>query len=154
MIKLQREREHLRDTLFYNIYQKSIIFDDMKSALAYRQALIRQEIQPPTIYTLHGERITGNALLDPSANARLPSTMEFIYGEEPLGSTSRSEYNQSEREIELLDDIIALQKRKQDIGDRKRSLLASKSFSEDTLLAEIHRYEQLVHDQRDFFSQL
>lgn len=154
MIKLPRDREQLRDTLFFNIYQKSILFDDMKNALVYRQSLIRQEIQPPMLYTLRGERITGNALLDPSANAKLPSTLEFVYGEEPHGSTSRSEYNQSEREIELLDDIIVLQRRKQEVTEKKRSLLASMSISEDRLLTEIRRYEQLLHDQRDLFSQL
>lgn len=36
MIKLLPTHEHLRDTLFWNIFRDSILFNDLKSAMAYR----------------------------------------------------------------------------------------------------------------------
>ena len=81
MVQLTRDQEHLRDTLLYNNFQKSMLFDDLDSALAYRAYLVKINISPPLIYTMDGERISARAVLNPSPSGKCPQDLEFIFGE-------------------------------------------------------------------------
>jgi hypothetical protein len=71
----------LRDSLFFNIFGNAILFDNFEHGLAYRKYLVKTRQKPPTIYTLSGEKIGSNALMDPSPAARKPSQLEFVFGE-------------------------------------------------------------------------
>ncbi len=81
ILVLEPDYEYLRDTLFYNIFGNAIMFDNFKDALEYRKTLVKANQRPPTLFTLAGEKISQNAVLDPSGNARLPNHLEYVYGE-------------------------------------------------------------------------
>eukprot|EP01035_Chromulina_nebulosa_P017835 gene17835-23447_t len=94
LIQLEESEEYLRDSLFYSIYMKSILFDDMISATAYRKKLIELKKMPPTIYTRNGEKISMEGILNPNKTNRLPPKLPYVYGQLPLVS---------DKDIQLLD---------------------------------------------------
>jgi hypothetical protein len=81
LVQLNRDQEYLRDTLLYNNFQRSLLFDDLESAMAYRAYLVRINISPPLIFTMEGERISARAVLNPSPSGKCPADMDFIFGE-------------------------------------------------------------------------
>ncbi len=58
----------------------------MNTALEYREYLVRNGIPPPPLYTLNGEKIPSQSILDPGQGARLPERLEFIFGEQGAAS--------------------------------------------------------------------
>ena len=55
MVKLDAENEYLRDSVFYDIFGQSILFDDMDHAVEYRTQLLQKNKKPSNIYTLKGD---------------------------------------------------------------------------------------------------
>ena len=51
------DKEYLRGKLFFNIFKRSIIFDTLDAANAYRKHLIDRKLQIPFLYTRDGHRI-------------------------------------------------------------------------------------------------
>ena len=81
LIELPAHNEYLRDTLFYGIYQDTILIDTIEMAQEYREMLGRVPTVP-TIYTRDGAVMASNGLMSPKppANVKIP----FIYGELPV----------------------------------------------------------------------
>lgn len=90
LIEIQEQMEYLRDTIFYSFFGKSILFDDMESATEYRSSLVERGISPPIIYTMAGERILNSGILDPSKRGRLPSRLDYVFGQQ--SSTDSKEF--------------------------------------------------------------
>lgn len=87
LINLPFEKEHLRDTLFYNIYKNSMLFDDMDTAFAYRKAAMekfkrRTGPKPPKIFTRDGYSIGTDGVRDPTASGRMPHELKNVYGQD------------------------------------------------------------------------
>lgn len=80
-MKFDPDKEDLRDGLFFNIFQKAILFDDLDKALAYREYLVKSGLPIPTMYTRQGDLITSRAFLNPRNNARCPRDLDFVFGE-------------------------------------------------------------------------
>lgn len=83
LLHLKPDLESLRDTLFFNIFNNAILFDDMNSALDYRQYLVQNDIRPPSMYTLQGTKVTSQAVLDPGPGGMKPSRLDYVFGEQP-----------------------------------------------------------------------
>ena len=83
MIRLKPDLEFLRDTLLFNMFGNSVLFNDMNSALDYRKYLVQNDIRPPSMYTLEGTRLTSQALLDPGPSGTKPERLDFVFGEQP-----------------------------------------------------------------------
>ena len=83
MLQLKPEYEYLRDTLFFNIFSTSILFDDMNAALDYRKYLVQNEIRPPSMFTLQGTKLTSQAVLDPGPGGTKPDRLDYVFGEQP-----------------------------------------------------------------------
>jgi len=66
IIQLDDSKEHLRDSVFFSIFRKSLIFDDFELAAQYRKQLRAEGSSPPTLYTRRGDRITSDGLFNPS----------------------------------------------------------------------------------------
>lgn len=84
MIALEPQHESLRETLFYNIFKRSIMFDNLETALAYRRSLVTRNVSPPTIYTRRGDKLNSDGVLNPRQGAgKLPDALEFVFGQLP-----------------------------------------------------------------------
>ena len=89
LIQLDPKNEHLRDSLFYHIFKRTLLFDDMDTALAYRRSQISQDKQPPKIYTLAGKKVGTDGILDPGAERRQDSrNLKFVFGMQPPTKSS------------------------------------------------------------------
>lgn len=108
IIRLKREDEYLRDSLFHAIFGTSILFDDMNSAGSYRRHCIENGINCSTLYTRDGGRIGAEGLMDPGD--RIPESFSFVFGEQPLQHTKEytDEVASTEREKEAIDQAIQL----------------------------------------------
>ena len=82
IIQLEPANEHLRDTIFFNIFRNSILFDELHDALEYRRYLVRNKIPPPKMYTLGGDVLDATAVLDPNPTSKLPVQQTFVFGEQ------------------------------------------------------------------------
>ena len=83
MIKLDEEMEHLRDTIFYRIFQKSLLFDTFDTAIEYRNLLVKSKRQAPPLYTRTGERIQADGIFNPGKGNRLPDKLNAQFGAQP-----------------------------------------------------------------------
>jgi hypothetical protein len=99
LLQLTPENEELRDTLFWNIFSSSILFDNLSAALDYRREIVKAGLPIPFIYTVNGDRLDGTAMLSPvhtgstssasSSSSPISETqLSYIFGEQILtGST-------------------------------------------------------------------
>lgn len=83
MIQLTPENEHLRDSLFYCIYRNAILFDDLVSAISYRKSLVDQGRRAPSLYTVTGDRVQSDGVLNPKPNNKLPANLKSVFGQLP-----------------------------------------------------------------------
>ena len=88
LIELPASHEHLRDTIFYNLFHNSIIFDDFTNATAYRREIVSHGMRVSNIYTLTGERIGSSGVFDPSSKNKLPRALPIVFGQMPMRSTN------------------------------------------------------------------
>lgn len=81
LVRLPAALEHLRDTVFYNIYKNSLLFDDVRTANVYRKTLLARKAQVPTIFTRDGNKIGSEGVLNPRpGQGVLPPTLPSVYG--------------------------------------------------------------------------
>ncbi len=66
LIQLKPDHEHLRDTIFWDIFRNTLIFQDENAALAFRETQLKRNLTVPVIYTLTGRRIA-SGFYDPDA---------------------------------------------------------------------------------------
>ena len=89
LIQLDAKNEPLRDSLFYHIFKRTLLFDDMDTALAFRRSQISQDKQPPKIYTLGGKKVGTDGILDPDAGRRQDNkNLKFVFGMQPPNKSS------------------------------------------------------------------
>ena len=85
---LELEDERLRDSLFFHIFKKALIFDDFGSATAYRQSVVQRGQQPPMLYSVCGRRIGSDGILDPTRNrCYKPAYLRNVFGMQPWDKT-------------------------------------------------------------------
>jgi len=60
--------ESLRDTIFFNVFKRQLLFDDLETAIQYRQWMVQKRRVVPTIYTRTGEKLGQEGQLDPGIN--------------------------------------------------------------------------------------
>ena len=101
LIQLDAETEHLRDTLFYAIFDRALLFDDQESALAYQKKVIAEKKRPPTIMTMQGDKFLPDGLLNPQS--KMPERVPFVFGEQPPdGRTDCQSYEKQLATINIL----------------------------------------------------
>ena len=81
LIELPVSKEHLRDTVFYEIYHNSILIDNIDCAKEYRKHLNGINAIAPPIYTRDGTKLASNGLMTPN---KTNQNLQFVYGEMPL----------------------------------------------------------------------
>lgn len=86
MLQLDPKNEELRDTLFYHIFKNSMLFDDLDSGMKYRRTLIKERKRPPAIFTVDGNKIGIDAVLDPKKGKK-PDDLRNILGMQPPGKS-------------------------------------------------------------------
>ncbi len=80
MIRLPPESEFLRDTIFYSIFQKTLVMDTQRDAIQYYQRLHKEKnYSIPFIYTLDGFRVRGDGIVHPAGDVLPP--LEYVFGE-------------------------------------------------------------------------
>jgi hypothetical protein len=83
MLKLTQENEELRDTLFHSIFRGTLVFDDIRSAVDYKKSLIAQQKGPPPIFTMEGDKLTADGMMNPKkGQGKLPDRLEYIFGQQ------------------------------------------------------------------------
>ena len=86
MLILEPRNEHLRDTLFWQMFGLTLIFEDFDDAVRYRKVLIKNNKSPPNMYSKDGQQILVDGILDPNAAKR--SNLEYIFGmQDPRNTT-------------------------------------------------------------------
>ena len=60
--------ESFRDTIFYSVFKRQLLFDDLETAIKYREWMVQRKRSVPTIYTRTGEKLTQEGQLDPGIN--------------------------------------------------------------------------------------
>lgn len=84
LLEFTRENGYLRSTLFWNLFQKTIVVKDLKSGQIYREHLTKMRQSCPTILTRDGNMIASDGLMDPKR--RCPARIEdlkFSFGALP-----------------------------------------------------------------------
>ena len=86
MLILEPRNEYLRDTLFWQMFGLTLIFEDFDDAVRYRKVLIKNNKSPPNMYSKDGQQILVDGILDPNAAKR--SNLEYIFGmQDPRNTT-------------------------------------------------------------------
>ena len=75
LIKLDDHHEHLRATIFWKTFSKSIVFDTLATAQHYRDYLISARKEPPALYTRDGNRVLNDGIMDPRPGRNLFSNV-------------------------------------------------------------------------------
>jgi hypothetical protein len=86
LLRLDAEREELRDTIFYSLFSSSILFDSLPDATAYRKHCIERNQPCAVLYTRTGEKLDAHGLLDPRDRPSERS-LEYVFGEQPVQHT-------------------------------------------------------------------
>ena len=91
MIQLDPEKEYLRESLFSAVFGTSLLFDDLESAMAFREQRKQTAGRVASLFTRDGNRIGGEGILDPSAGRGVrPKTLSFIFGAQPPNNTEET----------------------------------------------------------------
>jgi hypothetical protein len=84
MIQLRENEEYYRDTIFWNIYHQTLLFDNLDNALEYYKSCKRNNRLVHEMYTRNGDRVDSRGALDPTpGQGRMPALLKYIYGEMP-----------------------------------------------------------------------
>jgi hypothetical protein len=82
MLKLDPNLEELRDTLFHSMIKGMLVFDDIPSAVNFKRAQIREQKAPPTIYTLTGDKLTSDGMMNPrKGQGKISDRLEYVFGQ-------------------------------------------------------------------------
>ena len=105
MINLDPDKEHLRKTIFWKTFHKSILFDTLEHAQKYRSNLIQNRKEPQsTLYSRDGHRIFPDGVMDPSrGRSKAPRELDFVFGQQP--PENLAEYNKIEADLNLVDEL-------------------------------------------------
>jgi len=104
IIQLDTEMEHMRDTLFYAIFDRALLFDDQDSALAYQKKIISEKKRPPTIMTMQGDKFLPDGLLNPQS--KMPERVPFVFGEQP--PDGRTDCQSFEKQLASIGTLLPL----------------------------------------------
>ena len=138
MISLDPDKEHLRKTIFWKTFHKSMMFDTYENAQNYRKQLISLRKEPPsTFYSRDGHRITPDGVMDPtkSSGSRAPEKLDFIFGQQP--SENLAEFKKIEADLNLMDDLkgslTALHAKIKDFVEKESEWIKEKEECEEKL---------------------
>jgi hypothetical protein len=92
LIQLHDADERFRDTVFWTLFKRGLLFDDMTTALNYRRDLVRERKSIPIILTMDGNKLASDGLMNPLN--RMPAG--------PL-PTMFGQLNTSDRDITIID---------------------------------------------------
>lgn len=84
LLEFKRENKHLRSTLFWSIFQRTIVVKDIEHAQKYREHVIKLKVSCPAILTSFGDLLAADGLMDPGR--RCPPSLEnlrYTFGELP-----------------------------------------------------------------------
>lgn len=104
LLEFIEENQYLRATLFWSVFGKTIVVQDLDSAQAYRAHLLRMKQPCPAILTLNGNLLAADGLMDPKRRSpeRLDS-LNFTFGELPV--TQKPQYSNLKFELESLHSL-------------------------------------------------
>jgi chromosome segregation ATPase len=123
MIQLDRDHESLRDTLFFAMFDRTLLFDDKDSALSYQKKKIDMGVRPPAVLTMQGDRFLGDGVFDPTLRVR--KEPQLMFGEQPF--VKREDYMNFKLEVETADKLILLVRKRDEISDRIEELKSEQS---------------------------
>ena len=104
LLEFTEENARLRRTLFFSVFNKTIVVDDLESAQLYREHLVRLNQKCPAILTMNGDLISGDGLMDP--NRKCPRRLEdlrFTFGELP--PTGKPEFHRLVADLHKLEEL-------------------------------------------------
>jgi chromosome segregation ATPase len=80
MIQLDPAREHLRETIFYHMFQSTIVVDDLRSGHQLQDWLIRNQMFRSAIVCRTGEKLEPSGILEPQQRGGedMPA---YVFGE-------------------------------------------------------------------------
>jgi hypothetical protein len=105
LIQLRSSDEHLRDTVFWNIFRNSLLFEDLDSATKYRQTLAKNCKPPVQVVTKKGDVIATDGMMDPG-NRIEAKKLRFMFGEMP--AREMEGYIALEEDIRSIDQAMPL----------------------------------------------
>ena len=114
MIQLEKENEYLRDKLFFSIFDRTLLFDDRESALAYQKKMFDLGQRPPTLLTMKGDKFRGDGLFDPSL--QVLKEPQVMFGEQPY--QKREDYTNFKVEVETTDNLMRLVYRRDEAAQK------------------------------------
>lgn len=117
LIELERDKEYLRDSVFWVMFRNTILVDTFDDAQKVKEYLVSRKSRQnvPTIFTLAGDILESSGILNPKKRKDGPCDLEF--GEMP--GTKESEYKRSEKDLRTIQKLSALC----DTRDREQSRL-------------------------------
>jgi hypothetical protein len=134
---LDPEYEGLRDTIFYQIFQNSLVMDSERDAVSYRSVLVQSKVFPvPTIYTLDGIRLRADGVFQSPSHDRLPSRLDYLFGEK--SDFGARELRDLELELDMIAKMIECVKREREICLRREEIATEMSEMKSGI-AEIER---------------
>ena len=83
MLTLDPQHEHLRESLFWKMYGKTLLFRDIETANAYGKKLADKHESPPSMYSENHDRILSDGILDPTygrSDSGKQISLRCVYG--------------------------------------------------------------------------
>lgn len=121
IIKLDECNETLRESVFYSALKNSILIDTMENAIDYKKELIRANKTIPTMYTLNGERLGADGILNPGTGGKAPKELNYIFGQQQL--TNSIDFKSICYDLEVAHEVIELLKQREQTLNKQKELL-------------------------------
>lgn len=104
LLEFTEENRHLRSTLYWSVFSRTIVVSDLEQAQRYREHVVKLKQPCPAILTLTGDLIASDGLMDPSRKCPLKMTMlRYTFGELPL--KQRNEFQTLQTSLHTLEEL-------------------------------------------------
>ena len=104
LVILPAESERLRDSLFFSVFSTAMVFDTLRNAQTFRQALVRRRRRSPVLICEDGSIIRSNGLMDPSDRLPPLEHQPFVFGQQH--ATDTVHFRDVARRREIVDTLI------------------------------------------------
>ena len=147
LFDLADKYKHLRASLLWAIFGKTIVVKDLEHAQRYREHLVKQRKSCPAILTLNGDMIASDGLMDPKR--KCPShidVLKFSFGELP--PSEKEECRSLQVTLSKLENLRRVLTETDAVANRLKQAEGQLKTEKESLTPVINDYERQLRKLR------